>query len=110
MQRRLPHAQSLNKALPLDTEILSVATANPKYKIDQRDAWEGARSVFPHLARMEALYTNTGIESRYSCVPRKLARSLRRQRPRSSRHGATTVRQRRSERPCFGSCMRCSSW
>ena len=69
MQRHLPHAQSLNKALPLQTEILSVATANPKYKIDQRDAWEGAMSVFPHLARMEALYTNTGIETRYSCVP-----------------------------------------
>ena len=69
MQRHLPQAHSQNEALPLEIEILSVATANPKYKVDQREAWEGARSIFPHLARMEALYTNTGIETRYSCVP-----------------------------------------
>src|SRR5262249_36629826 len=43
--------------------------ANPKYCIDQRDAWEGAKGIFPHLARLESLYTNTGIETRYSCVP-----------------------------------------
>jgi alkylresorcinol/alkylpyrone synthase len=53
----------------LDVEILSVATANPQYKIVQRDAWEGAKRVFPHLTSMEALYVNTGIETRYSCVP-----------------------------------------
>jgi alkylresorcinol/alkylpyrone synthase len=53
----------------LDVTILSVATANPEYRIHQREAWEGAKAVFPHLARMEALYTNTGIETRYSCVP-----------------------------------------
>src|SRR6516165_5336853 len=69
MQRHLPEAHSRNEALPLEIDILSVATANPKYKVDQRDAWEGARSIFPHLARMEALYTNTGIETRYSGVP-----------------------------------------
>jgi alkylresorcinol/alkylpyrone synthase len=72
MQRRLPRARAETLAKtspPLDVEILSVATANPRYKVDQRDAWERARLVFPHLARMQALYTNTGIESRYSCVP-----------------------------------------
>jgi len=53
----------------LDVSILSIATANPKYCIDQRDAWEGAKGIFPHLARLESLYTNTGIETRYSCVP-----------------------------------------
>jgi alkylresorcinol/alkylpyrone synthase len=53
----------------LDVAILSIATANPAYRINQQDAWERARGVFPHLARMEALYTNTGIETRYSCVP-----------------------------------------
>jgi alkylresorcinol/alkylpyrone synthase len=72
MQRRLPRArgEALAKTGPsLDVEILSIATANPRYKVDQRDAWERAKGVFPHLARMQALYTNTGIESRYSCVP-----------------------------------------
>ena len=53
----------------LDVAILSVATANPEYRVNQLDAWEGAKAIFPHLARMEALYTNTGIETRYSCVP-----------------------------------------
>jgi hypothetical protein len=31
--------------------------------------WERAQVIFPHLARMEALYNNIGIETRYSCVP-----------------------------------------
>jgi alkylresorcinol/alkylpyrone synthase len=53
----------------LDVTILSIATANPEYRVHQREAWEGAKAVFPHLARMEALYTNTGIQTRYSCVP-----------------------------------------
>jgi alkylresorcinol/alkylpyrone synthase len=55
--------------LRLDVNILSVATANPAYRVDQREAWQRARKIFPHLVRMEALYTNTGIETRYSCVP-----------------------------------------
>ena len=70
MQRRLPQARAEDGAdLRLDVEILSVATANPGYRVDQREAWERARVVFPHLARMEALYINTGIDTRYSCVP-----------------------------------------
>jgi alkylresorcinol/alkylpyrone synthase len=70
MQRRLPQARAEDGAnLGLDVEILSVATANPGYRVDQREAWERARVVFPHLARMEALYINTGIDTRYSCVP-----------------------------------------
>jgi alkylresorcinol/alkylpyrone synthase len=70
MQRRLasPHVgRKLHSRL--DVEILSVATANPKYKVDQRAALEGAKAVFPHLARMDGLYTNTGIETRYCCEP-----------------------------------------
>jgi alkylresorcinol/alkylpyrone synthase len=55
--------------LRLDVEIASIATANPPHRVDQREAWERARVVFPHLVRMEALYNNTGIDTRYSCVP-----------------------------------------
>jgi alkylresorcinol/alkylpyrone synthase len=70
MQRRLPQARAGNRADPrLDIDILSVATANPGYRIDQRKLGERAQVIFPHLARVEALFTNTGIESRYSCVP-----------------------------------------
>jgi alkylresorcinol/alkylpyrone synthase len=72
MQRRLPQARAGARQAArasLDVEVLAVATANPGYKVDQRDAWERARRIFPHLARLEGLYTNTGIDTRYSCVP-----------------------------------------
>src|SRR6516165_8036657 len=70
MQRPVTEARSARGAAgTLDVSILSIATANPEYRVNQRDAWEGAKAVFPHLASMEALYINTGIETRYSCVP-----------------------------------------
>jgi alkylresorcinol/alkylpyrone synthase len=53
----------------LDVEILAVATANPIHKVEQAEALTRAKSVFPHLARLEALYSNTGIKTRYSCEP-----------------------------------------
>jgi alkylresorcinol/alkylpyrone synthase len=70
MQRPVTEARSARGAAgTLDVSILSIATANPEYRVNQRDAWQGAKAVFPHLASMEALYINTGIETRYSCVP-----------------------------------------
>jgi alkylresorcinol/alkylpyrone synthase len=70
MQRPVTEARSAKVAArTLDVSILSIATANPEYRVNQRDAWKGAKAVFPHLASMEALYINTGIETRYSCVP-----------------------------------------
>src|SRR5215510_3510866 len=70
MQRPVTEARSAKEAAgTLDVSILSIATANPEYRVNQRDAWEGAKEIFPHLASMEALYINTGIETRYSCVP-----------------------------------------
>jgi alkylresorcinol/alkylpyrone synthase len=53
----------------LDVEILAVATAHPDHKVEQAEALRRAKTVFPHLARLEALYGNTGIETRYSCEP-----------------------------------------
>jgi alkylresorcinol/alkylpyrone synthase len=53
----------------LDVEILSVATANPEHKVEQGEALERAKAIFPHLARLEALYAHTGIDTRYSCEP-----------------------------------------
>jgi alkylresorcinol/alkylpyrone synthase len=50
-------------------EILSIATANPPIKLRQDDALQVARSVFPQFARLEALFSNTGIEQRYNCQP-----------------------------------------
>jgi hypothetical protein len=53
-----------NKA-KFDVEIASVATAVPAHKICQAEITKRAREVFPHLAQLESLYGNTGIETRY---------------------------------------------
>lgn len=50
-------------------EILSIATANPPIKLSQADALAGARAIFPQFARLETLFANTGIDTRYNCQP-----------------------------------------
>ena len=55
------------KKAKFDVEIASVATAVPEHKICQAEITKRAREVFPHLARLESLYGNTGIETRYAC-------------------------------------------
>jgi alkylresorcinol/alkylpyrone synthase len=55
------------KKAKFDVEIASVATAVPAHKICQAEITNRAREVFPHLARLESLYGNTGIETRYAC-------------------------------------------
>jgi alkylresorcinol/alkylpyrone synthase len=70
MQRRLASTAAGGDALcRVDVEILSLATANPEHKVEQGEALERAKAIFPHLARLEALYSNTGIATRYSCEP-----------------------------------------
>lgn len=53
-----------------DVAIAGVATAVPPHKVSQEDVAERAKAVFPHLARLDGLYANTGIESRYACQPK----------------------------------------
>lgn len=50
-------------------DIASVATAIPDHVVTQEDANFRAKKVYPQYARLEALYTNTGIETRYSVEP-----------------------------------------
>ncbi|MFA5952899.1 MAG: 3-oxoacyl-[acyl-carrier-protein] synthase III C-terminal domain-containing protein [Hyphomicrobium sp.] len=50
-------------------EILSVATANPKHKLTQAEALDGAKAIFPQFTRLSALFANTGIDTRYNCQP-----------------------------------------
>ncbi len=52
-----------------DVEILSVATANPPFRMSQAEATSCARAIFPHLKGMWPLYENAGIETRYNCEP-----------------------------------------
>jgi len=53
----------------LAVDILSIATAVPEYKISQTEAFERVKRVSSVFARLTGIYTNSGIETRYSCVP-----------------------------------------
>lgn len=57
------------EASPVIVEIASIATAVPQHVVTQEDANERARIVYPQYARLDALYTNTGIDTRYSVEP-----------------------------------------
>ena len=62
--------QNRHKAQAFDVVIAGVATAVPPHKVSQDDIAERAKAVFPHLARLDGLYANTGIENRYACQPK----------------------------------------
>jgi alkylresorcinol/alkylpyrone synthase len=53
--------------------LLSIATAVPPYRLDQNDVATRIRLALgprsPEIVRMLPTFVNTGIESRYSCVP-----------------------------------------
>ena len=57
------------KQTKFDAKIAAVATAVPEHRICQAEITKRAREVFPHLARLESLYGNTGIETLYACQP-----------------------------------------
>jgi alkylresorcinol/alkylpyrone synthase len=62
-------AQRNAVAAGFDVEVLSLATANPPYRLAQPDAAARARGLYPHLKKLWRLYDNTGIETRYNCEP-----------------------------------------
>jgi alkylresorcinol/alkylpyrone synthase len=56
-------------AAGFDVEILSLATAVPRFELTQAEAAARAKALFPHLKRLWPLYDNTGIARRYNCEP-----------------------------------------
>ena len=58
-------------ASAIDVEIVSVATAVPAHVTGQQEVAERAHKIYPQYARFDALYTNTGIERRYSVEPKE---------------------------------------
>jgi alkylresorcinol/alkylpyrone synthase len=62
-------SQHADAVAQVGVEIISVATAVPKHVITQEDAAWRARKIFPQYARLDALYTNTGIDKRYAVEP-----------------------------------------
>jgi alkylresorcinol/alkylpyrone synthase len=70
MLKTAQRAQQTTRAASFfNVEIAGVATTVPRHKVSQEDIAARAKAVFPHLARLESLYGNTGIESRYACEP-----------------------------------------
>jgi alkylresorcinol/alkylpyrone synthase len=63
--------QARQRTPAFDVEIAGVATAVPPHRVSQDDIAERAKQVFPHLARLSALYANTGISNRYACQPKE---------------------------------------
>ena len=56
-------------AAAFDVEILSLATANPPFRLLQSEAAAHAKQLFPQLSKLWRLYDSTGIEYRYNCEP-----------------------------------------
>src|ERR1700733_8660109 len=56
-------------AAGFDVEVLSVATANPPYQLNQAEAAARAGYLYPHLKKLWRLYDNPCIETRYNCEP-----------------------------------------
>src|SRR5215472_11194399 len=56
-------------AAAFDVEILSLATANPPFRLPQSEAAARAKQLYPHLKKLWGLYDNTGIDVRYCCEP-----------------------------------------
>ncbi len=59
--------------MPPRPRLLSVATAVPPYRLDQKDVMESAAKLFDgafdNLKRLLPVYDNAAIKTRYSCVP-----------------------------------------
>ncbi len=62
--------ETRHRTKAFDVEIAGVAIAVPEHRVSQDDIAERAKEVFPHLARLGTLYSNTGIENRYACQPK----------------------------------------
>jgi alkylresorcinol/alkylpyrone synthase len=65
--RSAAHGRALAGAF--DVEVLSLATANPQFRLLQAEAAFRAKELYPHLRKLWQLYDNTGIEFRYNCEP-----------------------------------------
>jgi alkylresorcinol/alkylpyrone synthase len=58
--------------MPSNPRLIALKTAVPPYRIDQADAGRRAANLFaghPEVLRLLSVFGNTGIDTRYSCVP-----------------------------------------
>jgi len=64
-----PVTTSSPSTLPLDVDVLAIATAVPEHKLDQEAALEMALAYIPDFKSSASIFSNTGIATRHSCVP-----------------------------------------
>jgi alkylresorcinol/alkylpyrone synthase len=64
-----PAARQSTAGGAFDVEILSVATANPPFRLNQAEAATRARALYPHLEALWPIYDNVGVDFRYNCEP-----------------------------------------
>ncbi len=57
------------KAAAFDVEIAGMATAVPDHVIAQAEVERRSRRFYPQFAHMAAIYANTGVGTRYFCMP-----------------------------------------
>jgi alkylresorcinol/alkylpyrone synthase len=55
--------------MSFDVEILAVATANPRFRINQHEIAQLAQTMRPELKSMWNVYSHAGVETRYFCEP-----------------------------------------
>ena len=58
------------RAMTFDVELASVATAVPKHTMPQADVEKRSRRFYPQFSHMADLYANTGVGTRYFCMPK----------------------------------------
>jgi alkylresorcinol/alkylpyrone synthase len=55
--------------MSFDVEILAVATAHPKFRINQHEIAQLAQTMRPELRSMWNVFSHAGVETRYFCEP-----------------------------------------
>lgn len=62
-------AAKRSDTLPLDVDVMAVATTVPEHRMDQEAALEMALAYIPDFRSSASIFANTGITTRHSCVP-----------------------------------------
>jgi alkylresorcinol/alkylpyrone synthase len=65
-------SRGFKERMPGQPRLIALQTAVPPFPVDQREAARRAALLFeghPEVLRLLSVFDNTGIETRYSCVP-----------------------------------------
>ncbi|MGI9423151.1 MAG: type III polyketide synthase [Hyphomicrobiaceae bacterium] len=69
MQRHMAKGHEAHQEQSIAVDVLGLATAVPANTISQDEAVARAKKYYPQFARLEGLFSNTGISNRYTVEP-----------------------------------------